>query len=93
MKRDKTFSFRCSEEHYNKIRELAEKANLSQADFALSKMLDLIPVKIEERNEYPQNVKSKNGKVRNYTREVISKRVVLMTPREYKEYIKKSQDK
>lgn len=86
VKAEKNFSFRCTEEQYDKIRELAKKACLSQADFALSKMLDLIPVEIREPKEYPQNGKGKNGKVREYTREVMIKKTILMTPEEYKEY-------
>lgn len=56
----KNLNIRINEEHYEKIKELADEESLSQSDFIIMKCLGLKPIIKEEIKEYPLKVGSYN---------------------------------
>lgn len=82
----KAITIKVTEEQREALRKGAEKAGLTLTDFILSKSLDLKPVEVTEVKEYPLNIKGKNGKVRKYTREVLSRKTVLKPIKEKEDF-------
>lgn len=91
--KNKSVTIKVTEEQREALKKGAENAGLTLTDFILSKTLDLKPVEITETKEYPLNIKGKNGKVREYTREVITKKTVLKPLSELQDQMKRVSEK
>lgn len=76
MKKDKKFWVRCTEEEYNKIREVAEKEGLSLGD-ALLKAFFGYEVEPEKVTEYNLVIKKPSGKVYNYRQKRVGKPALI----------------